>query len=337
METAQREEIASRMTELYVGIDIGGTKCAACLGDGDGRLLASVRIRTQKGAPGWQGTVDQLREEARRLVVAQGGTEVKGIGVSCGSPMDTERGLIQEPANLPGWRDVPIVDLLCDEFSTENVWLENDANAGALAEYTFGASKRARSRHLVFLTFGTGLGAGMILDGRPYRGASGYAGEVGHVRVERYGPAGCGKPGSFEGFCSGGGIAQLANVERRAWFQETVLPDDGIDARDVARGADDGDELCRRILEVSGEYLGRGVAILLDVLNPDTVVIGSIFARAESHLRPAMERSLRKEARPETLAACDVIAATLGENIGNYAALAIAYERRGLLDRIRGQ
>ncbi len=325
------------MTDLYVGIDIGGTKCAACLGDENGNLLRSVRFRTQRGTRGWRTTVDQLRSAASRLVRDQGEAEVRGVGISCGSPMDVERGLIQEPANLPGWRDVPIVDMLRDEFSTDTVWLENDANAGALAEFTFGAGKRSGSQNLVFLTFGTGLGAGLIIDGRLYRGANGYAGEIGHLRLGSYGPAGCGKAGSFEGFCSGGGIAQLANTERRAWFDETVLPDDRVNANDVASGANEGDALCRRILEISGDYLGRGLAVLLDIVNPDTIVIGSVFVHAESHLRPAMERSIRREARRETIAACNILAATLGDNIGNYAALAIAYEAHGMLERIRSE
>jgi len=330
------------MVEHWLGIDIGGTKCAAALGDANGRIVAKRSVSTQQvstqqgNAGGWRSTVDELVAAARAVLAANGIERPRAIGVSCGSPLDTERGIIEEPANLPGWKGVPIADILRREVADVPTFLENDANAGALAEFALGAGRAHACRHLVFLTFGTGLGAGLILDGRLYRGASGLAGEVGHVRLAPYGPAGCGKPGSFEGFCSGGGIAQIAHVERRAWFDETMLPRDGIETRDVGAAAERGDRLALRILEVSGEYLGRGLAILLDVLNPDLVVLGSVFARCERFLRPAMERTLRIEARRETLADCRIVPAVLAEDVGHYAALAIAYDRSGALDRVRG-
>lgn len=177
-------------------------------------------------------------------------------------------------------------------------FLENDANAGALAEWRFGAAKGCR--HAAFLTFGTGLGAGLILNGALYQGASDMAGECGHIRLMLYGPVGCSKIGSAEGFCSGGGIAQLARdmvYERIVRGEKpplcpTVNGLNGLTAKSVAEAAYAGDPLAGQIYEVSGEMPGRTLAILIDLLNLEVIVIGSIFVRAESLLRPAMERSI---------------------------------------------
>ena len=318
------------MAETYLGIDIGGTTCAVCAADRQGQLLASASFTTGKGELGWEKTVGLLLEEADRQARAGGHSGPKAIGISCGSPMDREAGLIQEPANLPGWCDVPIVNLFSEAFPRAAIHLENDANAGALAEYHFGAGKNEPARNLLFLTFGTGLGAGLILNGELYRGASNYAGEIGHIRLSPDGPLGCGKAGSFEGFCSGGGIEQLAVDRRAAWAEETCLRDGALTARDVGLGARSGDPLCLEILDISGDHLGQGLAMVIDILNPELVVIGSIFTRCEEFLRPAMERALEREARKEALACCRIIPAALDEEIGLYASLSAAYHGEGL-------
>ena len=320
------------MAETYLGIDIGGTTCAVCTADRQGRLLASASFTTDKGARGWKKTVRLLLEEADRQARAAGDSGPKAVGISCGSPMDRAAGLIQEPANLPGWRDVPIGNLFSEAFPRAAIHLENDANAGALAEYHFGAGKNEPVRNLLFLTFGTGLGAGLILNGELYRGSANSAGEIGHIRLSPDGPLGCGKAGSFEGFCSGGGIEQLAGARRAAWAGETCLRDGALTARDVGRGARSGDHLCLEILDISGDHLGQGLAMVIDILNPELIVIGSIFTRCEEFLRPAMERALEREARKEALACCRIIPAALDEEIGLYASLSAAYHGEGLFN-----
>ena len=319
------------MVSNYLGIDIGGTKCVVCLGTERGEVIDRLVYPTCKHGDGWKKTVGDLESGAEDLIRRHAVRELAGVGISCGSPMHRSQGVIQEPANLPGWRDVPIVGLFKEHFPETPVWLENDANAGALAERAFGAGSDSDCRHMAFLTFGTGLGAGLILDGRLHRGANDYAGEIGHLRLEPWGPAGCGKPGSFEGFCSGGGIEQVAEIERRAWFEPTILPEDGLSAVDVGLGADAGDALAQHILARVGTWLGRGLAMLVDVINPELIVIGSIFARCEGWLRPTMEAALREEARSEALAACRIVPARLGEKIGDLAALSIALYESGKL------
>jgi glucokinase len=190
--------------------------------------------------------------------------------------------------------------------------LQNDANACAFAEWKWGAGRGVNS--LVFLTFGTGMGAGLILDGRLYSGACDLAGEVGHIRLAENGPEGYGKHGSFEGFCSGAGIVRLA--------REHGL--EAADARQIFEAASAGNPVAVRVIETTARYLGRGLAVLLDTLNPEMIVVGSIFARQRDQLWPIAEQTLRAEALPASVSACRVVPAALGEQIGDYAALSIA-------------
>ena len=184
---------------------------------------------------------------------------------------------------------------------------------------------------MVFMTFGTGLGAGLILDGKLYTGTNDNAGELGHIRLEEYGPVGYGKAGSFEGFCSGSGIEQLARsmVKERLQMGQAVpwCPDGDlsvITAKTVAEALKSGDPLAKQVYEISARQLGRGLSIVIDILNPEVIVIGSIYARNEDIFKPLMEEVLRKEALPLANKVCKVVPAALGESIGDYAALSIA-------------
>lgn len=150
--------------------------------------------------------LERLARSGNELLSGHGLTRPDAVGIACGSPLDPVAGVIQSTANLLGWDDIPAVHLMEERFHVPS-FLENDANAGALAEWRFGVAKGCR--HAAFLIFGTGLGAGLILNGALYQGANNMAGECSHIRLMPYGPVGCSKIGSAEGFCSGGGIAQL--------------------------------------------------------------------------------------------------------------------------------
>jgi glucokinase len=261
-------------------------------------------------------------EAGRRLLAEHDGT-VAAIGVSCGSPLDRVRGIVQAPPNLASWIDVPICRLLSEAFQAP-CRLENDANAGAVAEHRFGAGQGAD--HMVFLTLGTGLGAGIIAGGRLYLGANGDAGEIGHVRLSPTGPVGYHKAGSIEGWSSGGGIAQLAarllaQAGRRG--EGSVLTQ-GATARDVGRAAAAGDAVALRILTRSGERLGQTLAMLVDVLNPQRIVLGGLAWRMGEPFMAPMRRVLQREALPQTLRACEIVPAKLGETIGDVSALCVA-------------
>ena len=305
--------------KYILGLDIGGTKCAVVLGDERMRLhdRISFPTRTQRG---WKRILQQLfkaiDEITARNRLKPG--SIRKAGVSCGGPLDSRRGLILSPPNLPGWKRVPIIRLLESKLGCP-VRLENDANACALAEWKFGAGRGCRD--IVFLTFGTGLGAGLILNGRLYRGANDMAGEAGHIRLADRGPAGYGKRGSFEGFCSGGGIARMAKMETGRVMT----------AKEVFAAAGRGDKASRRILRTSGRYLGTGLSILLDLLNPERIIIGGIYSRNERFFRPEALKVIRRESLDQTRTRCRIVPSGLGEKIGDIASLCVA-----LLDELEG-
>ena len=313
---------------MYVlGIDIGGTKCAVISAEWDGEHVTLLK----KEACSTDHTVSGEKMLARLFEMADGILEKRpdAVGISCGGPLDSTRGVIMSPPNLPTWDNVEAVRLAEEHFGAP-ARLENDANACAVAEWKFGAGRGCNN--LVFLTFGTGLGAGLILNGALYVGTNGNAGEAGHVRLEGAGPVGYGKPGSFEGFCSGGGIAKLGYemaqeaTKRgiRPLFFEDGMKKENVNARSIAEAALAGDATAREVYRISGKYLGKGLSILIDILNPERIIIGSIFARSRDLLWKTAEDEIKKEALAESVKCCRVVAAELGESIGDYAAVATA-------------
>lgn len=341
------------MTQLLAGLDIGGTKCAVSLGmlreDGVSPLarVSFPTPRTPDAALAQLGdTLAQLLAEHASAAVEPGAEESAGvaasvaalaaIGISCGGPLDSSRGLVLSPPNLPGWDGIDAVGPFRSRFGVP-VSLQNDANACALAEWKWGAG--AGCRHMVFLTFGTGMGAGLILNGRLYAGANDMAGEIGHMRMEPDGPVGYGKAGSFEGFCSGGGIAKLAATLAERRLRELASGEAGGEAPAFCRSADElplvtaqkvgeaakaGDSLALEVFRIVGEQLGRGLAVLVDVLNPERIVIGSIYGRQQKLLEPVAMEALRRESLAIALDACRIMPAGLGEQVGDYAALSVA-------------
>jgi glucokinase len=302
-----------------IGLDIGGTKCAVVRAAEDGAPQVVKRFPTA----GVRSTLDELYAAIQDI----GPGDHPVFGISCGGPLDSGEGIILSPPNLPGWDRVPIVGELTARFGGE-AYLMNDANAGALGEWKYGAARGCRN--VVFLTFGTGMGAGIILDNRLYEGTSGYAGEVGHVRLAEDGPVGYGKAGSFEGFCSGGGIARLAEaLASKLGRRLSSHPNDEITARDVAEAAEQGDPEALALFAATGRYLGLGLSFLIDILNPQVIVLGSIYVRCQRFLEPTMREVLQQEALLPALADCRIVPAALGEEIGNYAAIAVARYRKG--------
>lgn len=316
------------MDHYYLGIDIGGTKCAVIAGTGDMKILEKRGFPTETGkGPGH--AIDLLLKYASDITGTLGQDYLIAIGISCGGPLDSIKGIIQSPPNLPGWDEIPIVKIFADKFKVP-IYLQNDANACALAEWKFGAGKG--TQNMIFLTFGTGMGGGIIINGKLYSGTNDLAGEVGHIRLANDGPRAYGKKGSFEAFCSGTGIAMLARqiVGEKFALNQTVsfcdTPDkiDRITARDVAEAAFSGDKTAIKILEISGEYLGKGLSLLIDILNPQMIVIGSIYARCRQFIEPACLEIVRKEALEPARVVCSIVPAALGEEVGDYASLSVA-------------
>lgn len=308
--------------ESIIGLDIGGTKTAVVLGDYGGRIHYRVQFATDP-ARGFDATfADLCRQiEAARAAAIDQRWELAALSVSIGGPLDIERGIIYSPPNLPGWDAIPLKALLEERFGLPT-YVEHDGNAGALAEWYFGAARGARN--VIFLTMGTGLGGGLILNGQLYRGSSDLAGEVGHMRIAETGPVAYGKAGSWEAFCSGAGIVRLAALRYpQRWSADQVT------VRELAELANIGDADALDVLAEAGRYLGRGLAILIDILNPEVIVIGSLAVRlGDLVLRPAHEE-VRREALPGAVAACRIVPAALGERIGDVAALCAAIAAQG--------
>ena len=311
------------MKTNIIGVDVGGTKCAVTYGQKEGfelHIREKIRFATTDVDETIANIVRAVDDVMRKNGLTAGNTAA--IGVSCGGPLDSRTGVVMSPPNLPGWDNIPIVKLLGDRFGIRT-GIHNDANACALAEWKFGAGIGARN--MAFLTFGTGLGAGLILDGKLYAGTNDNAGELGHIRLSDFGPVG------YEGFASGGGIAQLARFkvsekhqmgQRVSWCAPGQL--DEITARDVADAAAAGDELALEIYRISATYLGRGLAIVIDLINPEVIVIGGIYTRNREMMEPFVLREIEREALSHARRVCSIRPAALGEQIGDYAALSVA-------------
>ena len=310
-----------------LGFDIGGTKCAVITAEWEN---GAIKILKRSATPTIH-TVSAYMMIEKLIEMADAILERKpdSIGISCGGPLDSSKGIIMSPPNLPGWDNIEIKRIMEEHYKTE-CKLQNDANASAIAEWKFGAGRG--TENMVFLTFGTGLGAGLILGGRLYEGTNGNAGELGHIRLSRTGPVGYGKRGSFEGFCSGGGIAQLGysyalkaikKGDNVLYFKKGMTKKD-VSAKSIALAAENGDKTAIKVYADSGKYLGRGLAIAIDILNPEKIVIGSIFRRSGKLLTEAMQKEIEREALGISASVCEVVPAELGEEIGDYAAIATA-------------
>ncbi|MGN0878946.1 MAG: ROK family protein [Oligosphaeraceae bacterium] len=291
-----------------IGVDIGGTKCALVKADAAGRVLRETRF----GTTDVSGTLANIYAAVSEL--EPGASPV--FGIACGGPLDAARGVILSPPNLPGWDGIAIVSELEARFGGRG-YLMNDANACALAEWQFGAGRG--TRNMVYLTHGTGMGAGLILDGRLYEGTTGDAGEVGHVRLAPEGPVGYGKAGSFEGFCSGGGLSRLAAGR--------IAGHGAPSAKELAELANAGNAEALAVWEESGRYLGRALSLLIDILNPEVIVLGSLYMRSGHLLESAMREELSRETLAGPLRACRIVAAELGESTGVMSAIAVARYR----------
>ena len=297
---------------MNIGLDIGGTKCAVSSGRAaDGGIEIFSREEFPTAGLSWREVLEEFA--ARISAVREKAGEISSIGISCGGPLDSKRGVIMSPPNLPGWDDVPVVEFFKERFNVPTA-VQNDANACALAEYTYGSGRGVKN--LVFMTFGTGLGAGIVIDGRLYSGTNDNAGEIGHIRLAPTGPVGYNKEGSAEGFCSGAGIARLAKIRK------------GLDitAKELFARVRAGDPDCTEVFRESAEKLATILAFSIDILNPEVIALGGIFMRNAELFMPIINSILDEEALDLSRKVCRIVPAELGENIGDYAALAVALD-----------
>jgi glucokinase len=313
-----------------LGLDIGGTKTACVEGTLEGKILQRVEMPTD-AEKAFDATFPQMAKKAAMLIDAasRAGRTVGAVSVSVGGPLKIEEGFLINPPHLPGWHDVPLKAKLQAVFPDLPVAVEHDGNAGALAEFHFGVGQgRTDLRHLIFLTFGTGVGGGFIVNGQIVRGASDTAGEIGHWRLAEDGPPGFGKRGSWESFASGAGMVELAaRMFPERWTQRTPI-------RVVVEAMLRDEPEALQVATEAGKWMGRGLALLIDALNPQVIVFGSLgVALGDRVLGPA-RRVVAEEALPQAAAACELKPCALGNRIGDVSALMAALTDPAVRERL---
>jgi glucokinase len=305
---------------VILGLDIGGTKTAVVVGTSSGEIRWRKQFATMPERA-FQPVFAELSASIREALSGSP-EQVEAISVSIGGPLNVLEGIIQSPPNLPGWVDIPLKLLLKKQFALP-VYVEHDGNAGALAEFYFGAGKGCRN--IVFLTMGTGFGAGLILDGRLYRGTNDTAGEIGHIRIAEDGPLCYGKAGTLEGFGSGTGMSKLAHMMfPKIWGETTTI-------LEVYTSFTQGSVEARQVFERAGFSLGRAFAMIADLLNPERIILGGLGMRIGDAFLPKAEEIFQLEALPQTKQTCKIVPAQLGEHIGDVAALCAALDQGSLL------
>lgn len=309
--------------ERYLGVNIGGTNCSVLVAEiKEGiKIIDKITFPTN-ATDGFEKVFEKLLVNIDEMFEKHSKEGITAIGISCGGPLNSKKGVILSPPNLPGWDNVEIVKILESKYNIPT-FLENDANAGALVEWKLGAAKGKND--VVFLTMGTGMGAGIISDGRLISGKNSMAGEVGHIRLAENGPIGFGKYGSFEGFCSGGGIGRFAKSYLDEYAKNSIiLKENEITAKVVADYAKKGNEEAIEIYNQIGTKLGEGIAIILDILNPEMIVIGSIFERSGELLIKTMQEAIEKEAIHLNREVCEIVPAKMSDEIGDYSSIIVA-------------
>jgi len=306
--------VLSADTPNLLGIDIGGTKTAIVVGSPDGKIVERLQFASL-AERGLEPMLSDIENHAQEMRDRHPG--IAAIGVSVGGPVDAEAGMVLGPPNLPGWDAVPLAARLAARFGVP-ARIEHDAKACALAEWRYGAGRGTRD--MVFLTLGTGLGAGIIAGGRILRGRGNLAGEVGHWRVHEDGPLIYGKRGSYEGWASGAGLPALARFLKPGQF------DDLKDTAELGARARSGDIAAIAVISEAGRALGRGLALLVDLLAPEAIVLGNLASRLGPEFLDAATRELAGNALPALAANCRILHCELGDHIGDMAALTVAAE-----------
>jgi glucokinase len=314
---------------IALGLDVGGTKLAAGVVQGDGSVLSRAVVPSRVD-DGPQLMLERLFALGREVVDLAGLPldGVDGVGIACGGPLDPWEGVILSPPNLPGWDRIPII-ALAEQALGIPAAVENDATAGALAEWWFGAGRSRDATDLVYLTVSTGVGGGLILDRRLYRGATGNAGELGHLTVDYLGrECRCGRRGCLEAYASGTNIAARASEAIAAGERSSLDGARPVTAEAVAQAAEQGDELAGRIWDESLAILGSAVANIIDVFDPTVVVLGGGVTRAgeDRFLRPVREAALRQAYGPAATNA-EVVLAELGAQHDIVSAAVVAFDR----------
>jgi len=316
-----------------VGIDIGGTKISCLLATKNGQPLDEKTIPTFKGKMAHKSIRELLKTV--EFLLKQNKVplkDIQGIGVALPGPVNPQKGTVPWSPNMPGWKGRPLSKILRNKFRVP-VFMDNDANAAAMGEKLFGAGRKVGN--LIYVTVSTGVGGGIVLNGKVHRGASFCGGEIGHMTVV---PGGnrcqCGKSGCLEAYSSGTAIAlaakkRLRNLRSFSDFRNAFRSPDLITGEVVFEAAKFGDVTARKVFAEAGKFLGVGLANLVNVLNPEMIVLGGSVMKARAYFWKAMMGALRENSWPMALSACEIRLTALGSYVGNLGAAALVLEPAG--------
>lgn len=316
---------------LTLGIDLGGTKILTAVVDGDGNMLSRDHTITP-AEKGPEAVIRAMQESVDRSLgeISLGADRIQAVGIGAPGPSNPDAGIVYTSPNLPGWKDVPLVSLFEKEFK-KKIFLINDANAAAWAEFRFGAAQGMR--HVVYITVSTGIGGGIIVDGKLYTGAIGTGGEVGHMTISDQGPpCNCGNIGCWETLASGTALAREARQRIRDGAETAILEYaagdiEQVDAKSIQSAAEKDDSVAKELIARTGYYFGVGLANLLNLFNPEMIVIGGGLANLGDRLLAPAFRTARERAYDIAYAAVKFAAAELGRDSGVIGAAAFAREK----------
>jgi glucokinase len=318
------------MPNMVIGVDVGGTNITAGVIDPTARILSRYTARSHAGRP--PAEVLTAIIEATQAALLQANltrADVAGIGVGFAGHVNGAQGTVLTSSNLPAWDNHPLRDLLHERLGTR-VILENDANCAAWAEYRFGAGQGSRT--MCYVTFSTGFGSGIVIDGKLFTGATGTAGEIGHTVIDPSGPlCTCGKRGCVMAYACGMAISRMAR-ERLEGDEPTLLRDlcgsipEHVGGEMVAEAARQGDPVAAEILSFAGSYFGIGLSTIVQVLNPDRIVVGGGLIRAGALVMDPALQALNENIHPVLIGSAEIVYSELWEDAGMIGAGALVWE-----------
>lgn len=302
-----------------IGIDVGGTNVKLALVDDKGKILYSNSVPT-RAEMGYEYTVNNIKQAIYDLMkeTKLSTKDIEGIGFGFPGQVDYKSGIVRNAPNIPGWVEVPIAKLIEDEFKIPTR-VDNDVRCAALGELNYGAGKGCEN--LVCITVGTGIGSGLIINGKLVRGASNAAGEIGHIKLQMHGGpvCGCGDTGCLEAFASGPSIVAMAEEYikggKSTKYRE-MCGDEQLSPYLVAEAAKAGDPVAKRIFAITGEYIGIGLASVVNLLNPERIIVGGGVADAGDLLLEPLKTTLKSRAMQIAGSAVEVVPAQLGNTAG---------------------
>ena len=316
-------------TKPVIAVDIGGTKIMTALFSADGKMRAKD-VRPTRADEGVDAVVERLFGAIQYVFKSDNlaFSQIQAVSLACAGGIDTDKGVVITPSpSLPEWSGLPLADILKNKSDAE-VYLLNDASAAALGEQRYGAGKGVKD--LVLLTLGTGIGGGIIIDGKLYLGADGGAGELGHMTVEAGGlPCGCGNTGCLEMYTSGRAVAAEAAARLRKGEKSGLIENvENLTAEMVGNAAQKGDKLACDVIARAAFYLGVGMVNIANIFNPDMIIIGGGLAGLGEMLIAPGRKMVAERAFSINSRNVKIVKAKLGTEAGVYGAATFAYDKR---------